>query len=114
MKRLGPVVLILATLIITRATAQEKLTVKVVLDPPTLYAGDRLTVTAQTTPGASCTMTIRFRAGAWTAPSRTADESGKAIWTPSTAQRNPQQAEVSVDCTLNSQKGSGSAQLTIR
>lgn len=95
-------------------SAQEGLPVRVTVEPSSIYAGDKVTITAITTPGASCALTIRFRAGVLQGPTRTADQSGKVVWTPVTSGRAQQIAGVTVNCALGDQKGAGAALLTIR
>ncbi|MDR7419583.1 MAG: hypothetical protein QN178_11820 [Armatimonadota bacterium] len=41
--------------------AEEKLTVRVAVEPATIYAGDKLKITAKTLPGAVCALSIGLR-----------------------------------------------------
>jgi hypothetical protein len=106
--------LFILAILALRVLAAEPLSVKVSLDPASLYAGDKLTVTASTAPGASCSLTIKFRAAVFQAPTRTANQAGKVIWTPATTGRVPQTADVVVSCALNEEKATATVQLTIR
>ncbi|MDR7520628.1 MAG: hypothetical protein QN131_04970 [Armatimonadota bacterium] len=94
--------------------AQDTLTVKVTLEPAGLYPGERLKITARTSPQALCTATIRFRFFTWTGRAQKANDTGEVVWVMSTEGRVPGVFPVTVHCVLGEQKAVGSTQLTVR
>jgi len=116
MKTLALLVVTLGMLAVLAAStmAEDKLVVKVAVDPATVSPGNAVRVIARTAPDAVCTATVKFRAVTWTGRGAKANRDGEIVWLPPMDQRAPGVFPVTVHCALGDQKAEGTASLTIR
>jgi hypothetical protein len=95
------------------------LSVRVSVSPNPTRDGKSTTVTASTSPGASCRVQVRYASGSLSGSrslkgTQTAGSSGSVSWTWRPSTRRPGPATASVTCTLGGKSATGTAQFVVQ
>lgn len=116
----GLAIAIVAALVPVQSAMADDLTVKIVSAPTEVIAGDQITITVQTEPGASCDGNVAWKSVKGQAHSnvqlvqRTAKSDGKVMWSWKVGQGPAAEGQILVTCQAGDRSGKASASLMRR